>query len=246
MINGIISGYIGAFIVYPIDVIKTKMQNINYKNGFECITSIIRKDGYRGFYKGALIQLIGVGPEKAIKLYVNSYISSKMEDTNYNKIISGSLAGGSQVIVSNPIEIIKIQHQMNLNNNIKDTINMIGGIKSLYKGVSLCLLRDIPFSAIYFPTYNIIKKQTDNIFISGMIAGIPAAYLVTPADVIKTRIQTNKLHYYKNIYDCINKIYKNEGFKAFWKGGLWRVLRSSPQFGITLYLYEFLNSKKNI
>ncbi len=39
-------------------------------------------------------------------------------------------------------------------------------------------------------------------------------------------------------------IYKNEGFTAFWKGGGWRVLRSSPQFGITMIVYDFLSNQK--
>ena len=29
----------------------------------------------------------------------------------------------------------------------------------LYRGASACLLRDIPFSAIYFPTYSHLKKD---------------------------------------------------------------------------------------
>ena len=34
--------------------------------------------------------------------------------------------------------------------------------------------------------------------------------------------------------DCAKKIYQQEGFQAFFKGATMRVLRSSPQFGITL------------
>lgn len=242
LINGILSGYIGAFIVYPIDVIKTRLQNqnINY-NGLQCIKDIIRTEGYKGFYKGSVIQLMGVGPEKAIKIYVNNLVSCNLEQNNLNKIISGSLAGTAQVIVTNPIERIKIQYQMNMNTNIFNTIKSIGGLKKLYKGSSLCLMRDIPFSAIYFPSYDYYKSITNNIFLSALISAIPAAYLVTPVDVIKTRIQTHITNKkYKNIIDCICKTYSNEGFKAFWKGSLWRVLRSSPQFGITLWLYEYL------
>lgn len=33
------------------------------------------------------------------------------------------------------------------------------GILGLYRGSSACLLRDIPFSAIYFPAYSHLKKD---------------------------------------------------------------------------------------
>lgn len=36
------------------------------------------------------------------------------------------------------------------------------GLVGLYKGASACLLRDIPFSAIYFPAYSHLKKDLFN------------------------------------------------------------------------------------
>ena len=33
------------------------------------------------------------------------------------------------------------------------------GLTGLYKGAAACLLRDIPFSAIYFPAYNHMKRD---------------------------------------------------------------------------------------
>ena len=36
------------------------------------------------------------------------------------------------------------------------------GLLGLYKGASACLLRDIPFSAIYFPAYAHLKKDVFN------------------------------------------------------------------------------------
>lgn len=42
------------------------------------------------------------------------------------------------------------------------------------------------------------------------------------------------------LLDAFRKIYKEEGMRAFWKGSLARVFRSSPQFGVTLMSYEIL------
>ena len=68
----------------------------------------------------------------------------------------------------------------------------------MYKGASACFLRDIPFSAIYFPLYAQLKekfkiegeKETrpERLLLAGTIAGAVAAGSVTPADVIKTRL----------------------------------------------------------
>ena len=80
---------------------------------------------------------------------------------------------------------------------------------------------------------------------AGAIAGMPAAYLTTPCDVIKTRLQVEARKgelAYKNIRHCAQMIWQQEGFKAFFKGGPARILRSSPQFGFTLAGYEVLQT----
>ena len=128
------------------------------------------------------------------------------------------------------------------------------GLVGLYKGASACLLRDVPFSGIYFPTYNHLKtglfgeSPTKKLGVlqlltAGAIAGMPAAYLTTPCDVIKTRLQVEARKgetKYTSLRHCAASIYKEEGIQAFFKGGPARILRSSPQFGCTLAGYEVL------
>jgi solute carrier family 25 aspartate/glutamate transporter 12/13 len=67
------------------------------------------------------------------------------------------------------------------------------GFEGLYKGASACFLRDIPFSAIYFPVYAGLKKNFSNdegrnspesLLIAGTLAGALAASSVTPVHII--------------------------------------------------------------
>lgn len=168
-----------------------------------------------------------------------------------------SQAGASQVMFTNPLEIVKIRLQVageitsgpkvKAWNVIKDL-----GVRGLYKGSKACFLRDVPFSAIYFPAYAHNKlffadadghNSPASLLLSAGIAGIPAAYLVTPADVIKTRLQVAARKgqtTYNGVIDAARKILHEEGFAAFWKGGPARIFRSSPQFGFTLLTYEVL------
>ena len=134
-----------------------------------------------------------------------------------------------------------------------DIIRGLGAV-GLYKGATACLLRDIPFSAIYFPAYAHLKKDyfkesptnrlgIGQLLVAGAVAGMPAAYFTTPADVIKTRLQVEARKgqtHYKNIFHAASTIWREEGLRAFFKGGPARIMRSSPQFGCTLAAYEFL------
>jgi len=70
----------GAAFVYPIDLVKTRMQNqrsvlaseLVYKNSWDCFKKVIKNEGPRGLYRGLVPQLVGVSPEKAIKLTVHT------------------------------------------------------------------------------------------------------------------------------------------------------------------------------
>jgi len=270
---GSIAGATGATAVYPIDLVKTRMQNqrtgsyigeLMYRNSFDCFKKVIRHEGPTGLYRGLIPQLMGVAPEKAIKLTMNDFMRDKFTPKKgegtiplYGEIIAGGTAGFSQVMFTNPLEIVKIRLQVAGEIATAKKPSAISVVKELgffglYKGSRACLLRDGPFSAIYFPAYAHLKPKfaDDNgynsplsLLIAGAIAGMPAASLVTPADVIKTRLQVVAREgqtSYNGLMDATRKIYAEEGFRAFWKGAVARMCRSSPQFGITLVTYELL------
>jgi len=194
---------------------------------------------------------------------MNDLVRDKIMESNngklplYGEILAGGMAGASQVMFTNPLEIVKIRLQVAGEIASTRTVSAWSVVKSLgffglYKGSQACLLRDIPFSAIYFPAYAHLKPMFADengynhpwsLLVSGAIAGMPAASLVTPADVIKTRLQVVAREgqtTYNGLVDAARKIYAEEGFRAFWKGAVARMCRSSPQFGVTLVTYELL------
>ena len=109
---GSIAGAFGAFMVYPIDLVKTRMQNQRgtrpgerlYLNSIDCFRKVVRNEGFRGLYSGVIPQLIGVAPEKAIKLTVNDLVRGYFTDKQTNvipvpaEILAGASAGMCQVV----------------------------------------------------------------------------------------------------------------------------------------------------
>ncbi|KAJ8360459.1 hypothetical protein SKAU_G00169840 [Synaphobranchus kaupii] len=99
------------------------------------------------------------------------------------------------------------------------------GIRGLYRGLGATLLRDVPFSVVYFPLFaNLNRLGKDSpegtapfywSFLAGCFAGSTAAVLVNPCDVIKTRLQSlNKganEESYNGVVDCFSKILRREG-----------------------------------
>jgi solute carrier family 25 aspartate/glutamate transporter 12/13 len=112
---GGLAGAFGAFMVYPIDLVKTRLQNqrssrvgeMLYKNSWDCAKKVVKNEGFRGLYSGVLPQLLGVAPEKAIKLTVNDMARGLFSGSDGriwwpHELLSGGLAGGCQV-VSGPV-----------------------------------------------------------------------------------------------------------------------------------------------
>lgn len=109
---GSIAGAFGAFMVYPIDLVKTRMQNqrssrvgeLLYKNSIDCAKKVIKNEGPKGLYSGVLPQLVGVAPEKAIKLTVNDLIRGHFSEPETgkiwwpNEVLAGATAGACQVV----------------------------------------------------------------------------------------------------------------------------------------------------
>uniref|UniRef100_A0A1I7XB37 ADP,ATP carrier protein n=1 Tax=Heterorhabditis bacteriophora TaxID=37862 RepID=A0A1I7XB37_HETBA len=144
-------------------------------------------------------------------------------------MLAGGLAGMFQIIVTTPMELLKIQMQ----NQGRTNEN---GIAGLYKGLSSTFARDVTFSMIYFPFFAYLDSlgprkgdgSGDAVFwtsfAAGLLAGASSSFAVTPLDG-SSIFQTNK------------KILKMEGPRALFKGAACRMMVMAPLFGIAQTVY---------
>ncbi|KAJ1955918.1 mitochondrial aspartate-glutamate transporter agc1 [Linderina pennispora] len=275
--NGAVAGITGVSIIYPLDMVKTRLQNqkpnaqgkLPYKGAVDCFKTIVRTEGgMRGLYRGLVPNLAGITPEKAIKLAVNDMMRgflAKRSGTTPERLsirdgaLAGATAGLCQVIATNPMEIVKIQMQVSATNGgaqitAMQVVRQLG-IRGMYKGTVATLLRDVPFSFLFFPSQALFSQKFHQFFNGGKegdkpatlcvlagstVAGILAAGAVTPADVIKTRLQSSSQPSppYRGLVDTAVRIMQAEGPKAFFKGTVPRCMTMAPLFGIALMMYD--------
>lgn len=204
---GAVAGALGTSCIFPIDTVKTRLQSAPAGvNPLSVVQGILKKEGVAGFYNGLAANLIGVIPEKAIKLAANEFFREYLEEEDgsisvFSEILAGGGAGICQVIATNPMEITKIRMQMQATLPVAErqsTVQVVQtlGIRGMYQGTAATLTRDVPFSVLFFPGYANLKKafadsKGDNSIMSllaaGGIAGALSAAIVTPTDVVKTR-----------------------------------------------------------
>ncbi|KAL0275487.1 UNVERIFIED_CONTAM: hypothetical protein PYX00_003319 [Menopon gallinae] len=232
IINGGIAGIIGVSCVFPLDLVKTRLQNQvigpngerMYTSMLDCFKKTYKAEGYFGMYRGSAVNILLITPEKAIKLAANDFFRYHLAPTPGAKLpieremAAGGLAGACQIIVTTPMELLKIQMQdagrvQAANKAAGKPVQKLSawslskelvatkGIVGLYKGTGATALRDVSFSIVYFPLFARLnslgpRKSPDSedavfywSFLSGCVAGSLAALAVNPFDVVKTRLQ---------------------------------------------------------
>jgi len=124
VVNASIAGLVGVTCVFPIDLVKTRLQNQQigpngermYKSMLDCFTKTHRAEGFRGMYRGSGVNLLLITPEKVIKLVANDFFRHRLTDKNgklsiQREMLAGGSAGLCQIIITTPMELLKISMQ---------------------------------------------------------------------------------------------------------------------------------------
>ncbi|KAG4302996.1 hypothetical protein PCANB_000676 [Pneumocystis canis] len=216
---------------------------------------------------------INIGIKDPFNIPLDRSLSNKSKNEFPNEIsllsstISASLGELAACLIRVPTELVKQRTQAGHYHSSLEALYHIlhrraGG---LYTGYISTVIRDVPFSALQFPLWEILKQKMNNwnksneetIFsntstnfsekitfsstpllsaASGSIAGGISAALTTPLDVVKTRIMLNETKH--NWLKCISQIVKEEGAHALFKGFIFRVAWTSIGGALFLGTYD--------
>jgi len=215
-VAGATAGVVVETVLYPIDTIKTRLQAARFGG----------KILLKGLYSGLAGNLAGVLPASAIFVGVYEPVKKKFLEIlpdNYNAIahlLAGTAGGATASLVRVPTEVVKQRMQTGQFANAPDAVRCIvakEGARGLYAAK-----RDL-----YDPENALI----------GAFAGAVTGAITTPLDVIKTRLMvqgTSKQ--YKGVFDCVQKIVREEGASTLTKGigprVLWIGIGGSIFFGV--------------
>jgi len=262
-----VGGTITAIAVCPLDVVKAQLQaqvaRLNstdvpkYNGVLGSLATIAKNEGILSLWRGLTPTLVMTVPSTA--LYFTSYEDFKKKlasvGLTYGVVpISGIAARTLTVIVTSPFELIRTHTQANEKNPnqsgmIKEFQKIINqhGFRGLWTGFRATLLRDVPFSAIYWTCFEHFKlkmrKRSSSKFtidfVSGVAAGSIAAFVTTPIDVVKTQTQMRLHQLTPKVLPIaeFRKIVAEEGFSGLWKGVVPRTLRVAPSCAIMISTY---------
>ncbi|KYO45422.1 solute carrier family 25 member 47 isoform X1 [Alligator mississippiensis] len=162
--------------------------------------------------------------------------------------IAGAIGGGLSTAVGYPLDTVKVRIQTERSyNGIWHCIQEVyktEKILGFYKGMSMSVLTVSLISSVSFGTYrnclyNICrlrygtsdaKPSKVDISLAGCATGVVRVLLISPAEITKVRMQTQKPHHsvatsdpsskpkYRGSMHCLKMIAKEEGFGGLYRG----------------------------
>jgi hypothetical protein len=182
-------------------------------------------------------------------------INKKTKD----EITNGAIAGCFSVFIFQPFQVIRTSMMVTYDHGRTASMYFISkkiykeeGSKGFYRGFSPAMIKTTIGTAIYFGILEFLKRSLNQYtnshsanFLSSGIARLIQSILINPISVIKTRFEVVGFNSYSSMFEAVQKIKKEEGYRGFFKGLKPGLIKDVPASGIFYSMYEFFKMKVN-
>ena len=248
--------------------------NIRFRGTFDAFIKIARSEGLTSWWKGLSPTLLMAVP--ATVIYYTTYDQLKVkfgfkpdQRNILPPILAGSLSRTLAVSAICPIELLRTKVQSRQGYSYRELVDILrtairqNGVLSLWRGLSPMLLRDVPFSIVFWFSYEYLKLQFNSLlessnqplvpFAAGSASGIIAALITNPLDVAKTHMQVDLGENFGNtpaqrvlgagsLPVVLRKVISEHGYRGLYAGMAPRIAKIAPACAIMLTSYEACKS----
>lgn len=191
LVAGGVAGAVSRTIVSPFERAKILLQlqgaeaQKAYRGMFPTIWKMYKDEGWRGWYRGNLLNCIRIVPYSAVQFGVFEEVKLlllKMKPegekslTEVDRLVAGSVGGISSVVATYPLDLVRARITIQtaslskLNraklvkapgvwDTLRDVYRNEGGILALYKGIVPTTLGVAPYVAINFAMYEYLRDS---------------------------------------------------------------------------------------
>ncbi|RSL96978.1 hypothetical protein CDV31_013225 [Fusarium ambrosium] len=261
---------LAACVTHPLDLVKVRLQMRTGnapKNMVGTFVHILRHDGPLGLYSGISASLLRQMTYSTVRFGVYEELKTRMSSSGRDPsfpvliglaTVSGFLGG----IAGNFADVLNVRMQhdaalppaerRNYRHAFDGMVRMAReeGPKSMFRGWWPNSTRAMFMTAGQLASYDVSKhlllKYTpmeDNLkthFTASFLAGLVAATVTSPIDVIKTRVMSSSHNH--GVLHLIGDIYRSDGLMWMFKGWVPSFLRLGPQ---TICTFVFLEMHRN-
>ncbi|CAD5224856.1 unnamed protein product [Bursaphelenchus xylophilus] len=245
----------------------------HFNGTIDAFVKITRNEGIRSLWSGLSPTIVSAIPQTVFyfTLYDNLHtrLRRKYPGGYWAPLVAGAGARSIAATVVSPLEMIRTKMQSEVL-SYKDMAKAIKssirheGYTMLWRGLVATLLRDIPFSAVYWIGYEDIKARTirylgrkDTNFLISFAAGATSGTIATiftqPFDVVKTHKQVTlgsvnvkgikrgkQVLENKPMKMVVKEIIAREGVSGLFTGLIPRIAKTSMACAIMIGTYEYL------
>lgn len=212
-----------------------------------------------------------MGQKKSMEQGVKNFVQQP-HISNASQLLAGGVAGAVSKTCTAPLARLTILFQVEGMQSKAGKLSRPSimreayriaveeGFTAFWKGNGVTIVHRLPYSSISFYAYEKYKtsllcmagmeKKPESLgvgmstrLIAGGAAGVTAASLTYPLDLVRTRLAAQRNEkYYRGISHALQTIARDEGIKGLYKGMGATLLGVGPNIAINFCVYETLKS----
>lgn len=169
----------------------------------------------------------------------------------HRQMLSGAMSGALPTLLVYPLDLTrtKLSADVGVSRQYAGIVDCIRqttrrhGWRGNYRGLLVSLLEIMPYTALSMGGYEYFKRLVPSDdplrkFGIGWASGLVGSLVCYPLDTVKRQLMLDgslgfQSKYSGSISTCMTVLYREEGVRAFYRGGLLNAIKSAPVAGLT-------------